>query len=869
MPATLPPQLHARLDDLAGRVRKLRTVRAMSRAALLIPAAAFVCVAADASFGLAAWARGLMFGGWLLLVAREVWNIRRARTATVDLEALASAVEAEFPRLAERLTTAVELAGRSDVSNGAPALIEEVIRDADTRARKLDLDSAFPAAATLGGFAVVLTMAVALAVPVAFSPRGGEYARRFFAPWSSLAPAAHYRVIVTSGDPAVKRGSQVSLVAYVEPTKADAPLPELATLVVIAHGREERLEMMAGDDNFWHVRRPAEGDFDYRVEAGAATSDTHHVIAVEPVALSSARVTVQPPAYAVAASGPGVAVEGLGELAALEHSTVNFDLHFRPTPTSAILEFLPEGNGDDKPKKERHDLKVAADGAATISVPATSSGTFTLVAVGDRGVRTDFPSQPLRVHRDEPPKFPRVGGLGDKPRDVRPGEKIIIEWAAIDDVAVAKLEFEWRVNDGPARRTPLDARGLGTPQAEGKYAFALKDRVKDGDALACRLIATDNRDVPAAKLGPQMTYFPGAEAWAEFKISAAAEPLAEQDILRRKREIETKLQEIQREVKAEARAADKATAESREKKFPTPDQQEAMKTLLAEAKESAAKLDDLARDVAVTPDLGRLAEALRRVADREMKDAESALSRAADPAAASDRTKQWQKAGESLAAAVKRMDELLEQNEKAAKERLDKRALEDLAQDQHDLAETAKAADPKEAADLAQKQKELEERLKKLRAGSDAAKLATDAAKASEAEKWAAEARRAAADMRAFNEATKRDDKNDLSARLADLKKKQDALAKKARDLAAKTDTPSRAADTPPLKSDDAAKATDALENGDLDEAAKQQEKVRQDLERLANALEAASADSRDARGTARQLARLQEDLRQRLAQET
>ena len=81
-----------------------------SDATFLLPMTALICVLADAYVGLPGWLRGGLSAGWVLLLIREVWAIRRARSAPVDLEAVASAVEEEFPRLAERLTTAVELA---------------------------------------------------------------------------------------------------------------------------------------------------------------------------------------------------------------------------------------------------------------------------------------------------------------------------------------------------------------------------------------------------------------------------------------------------------------------------------------------------------------------------------------------------------------------------------------------------------------------------------------------------------------------------------------------------------------------------------------------------------------------------------------
>src|SRR5689334_16232281 len=162
MPAAkLPKNLHARLDFLAARVRHVRRLRAVGRAAFVLPVAALVGILADAYLGLPESVRIGLLVAWVLLLLRELRNLVRAATAPVDLEAVASAVEEEFPRLAERLTTAVELAEHSDESNGSPALMEEVIADADSRARKLDLAAAFP---TGGAVASCVSAAVLLAL---------------------------------------------------------------------------------------------------------------------------------------------------------------------------------------------------------------------------------------------------------------------------------------------------------------------------------------------------------------------------------------------------------------------------------------------------------------------------------------------------------------------------------------------------------------------------------------------------------------------------------------------------------------------------------------------------------------------------------
>src|SRR5262249_57616411 len=233
MPAAkLPKKLHSRLDELAARVRRIRTVRALSRAAFVLPVAALVCVLAERYLGLRGWLRGGLFVGWVLLGLRELRNVWRARTAAVDLEAIASAVEEEFPRLAQRITTAVELADHADESNGAPALIDEVILDADSRARKLELAAAFPAGGVIASFLTAMALLGAMLAPALIAPRGGEHLRRFFLPWYTPRKTVLFKALVTTPHPAVKRGDPVTLSAYTEATRAEAQLPAAAPPVV-------------------------------------------------------------------------------------------------------------------------------------------------------------------------------------------------------------------------------------------------------------------------------------------------------------------------------------------------------------------------------------------------------------------------------------------------------------------------------------------------------------------------------------------------------------------------------------------------------------------------------------------------------------
>ena len=862
----LPKKLNGYLDDLAIRVRRIAVSSALARALFLLPAVALVLILADSYLSLPVWARTGLLGLWCLLVVREAMNILWALTVRIDPEAIARAIETEYPRMGERLTTAVELSRHADESNGSPELIREVLRDAQNRTERLDVERVFPKApATRGLWSAALAFLVIL-LPLAFVPASRSLAGRFFAPWHVPAVVVDYKIVVTTGDPAIKRGDAITLAGYLEPTRAGATLPASATLVIISNGREDRLEMTAEDSSIFKVTRPSAGeDFDYRIEAGLAVSETHHVWVVEPITLAKATITITPPAYAKPANDAGPAiVDGLGELTSLEHGRVTFGLRFSPTPKAVTLEFAPEGG--DKNSRKRQNVSLNENGETSIVWPARQSGVFQLVAEGERGVRSEFPAQPLHVLPDEQPKFPRVAGLHEKSREIRPTEVMRLDVTATDDIAISRLALEYKVNDGPVQTRPLNTATLNTTQADGKLALKISEIAKTGDMLEMRLVASDNRRVPELNLEPQTTRHP-AKDWAEFRVRDDAAPLAEQDINRRKTEIEGRLREIRDELKADSRATYSLRRSLGNKRTPSPDEMDRLAKTREELEKTAEKTRELADETAVTPELRKLSEAIRRLEEGDVRTAAQSLASARDTTNTAERNKKLTTADESLENALRQVEELLAENERLAKERLDKRKLQELADEQKELADKSKTADAKQAEELKKRQEEIQSRLRQLKDQSESIKKAIEAARAGESDKLAAEAEKLAKEIRDLNKAMEATDRGASAGRLEELRKKQEELTRKSREFGNQTDNASRAAQAAPLKTDDSAKT--ALDKGDLDEAAKQQEKAAQELDRLAADLENAAAKTRNPREAAGQLAQLQEALRQRLGKET
>ena len=139
------------------------------------------------------------------------------------------------------------------------------------------------------------------------------------------------------------------------------------------------------------------------------------------------------------------------------------------------------------------------------------------------------PEQILTVTPDRPPEFRRAAGFPESGA-VRPNDALSLDLNVADDIAVATVEVEFRVNDGPIQREPIAIAGIGSPEAAGHAEFKLTKKVKDGDKLMVRLRAADNRNVPDAKLGPNVVTFPVGDHWTELRVSADAPSVRQQDV---------------------------------------------------------------------------------------------------------------------------------------------------------------------------------------------------------------------------------------------------------------------------------------------------------------------------------------------------
>ncbi len=850
MSAAPPPAIEQRLSSLVPRVRALRVARGASLLTVVALGSAGTIALLDAASPLPAWVRGLFLSVWLTAVGVLAWRwVLVPWRAEISLAEVAGELEKELPELGERLRAAVT----DDPAGPSGAVRAAVAEDTARRTKSVDLARALRVKPVAWLVAGAVSVVLAVAATASLVPGSGERFRRVAVPWYRPGPAA-VRVIVTSGEPVVRRGGPVTLTAYAERTGAAPGAPADAVLIITddPHGSERRLPM-TGDGTAFHITvTGVAADFDYCIEIGAARSPWFRVTALDPVELADGtRVEIAAPEYA---KRPKRVLAGLTDIDDLQFSAVNFQLKFTQPAAVAHLDWRPEGAA----KSDVIALDLAPDRrGATGTFPLTTSGVLRLVLVREsngKKLRSDT-AVSVRVVRDEPPWFEEMSGVTSCPRRARPNARIPIAFVARDDMNVSGAELQYIIGADESKlvTVPIPLLGSGTTRASGRLDFDLAGKGGEGETVRFRLRLTDNRTLDDPKLAPQETFYP-PDGWSELKPSATAPSLDQQDIECQHLLLSTALQLAGQATGAASEEADALRTETAGNTALAVDQAVRLNKARDTIREASARLLAGARDAALTPELRPLADATRAVAERPLKVAEEAL-RAAETDDPTARKDAFTAASVNLGKAHAAIADLQSSNAKLTRDRFDRAKLSELAAHQSALAEA------KAGADLLARQRELLARLTAIVAESDPLRRAADAAKAEEVRRLAAELAELAAQFRELDTAARQTTADARAALVAVVVRDQDALGKRAATLFGKLDTAARLAGVAFPVPDDFRRVATLAAAGKTVEALTELEKCAQALERIATAFDKWHADRADPKVAAKQLALWQDDL--------
>jgi len=874
---SLSAGLYLKLLAVARRIRTLRLLQGVSLTLLAVTLPLVAMLVADyVRDGLSPSLRVTFFFVWVMLVAGVVWRtLVRPWRRQFDFAALAALVEEQHPELAERLTSTVELAGNTDLYHGSPELIALLLRQTEKQSANIRFTATVSSFHTCNIALVAFGVFMLSSLPAVFWPsKSRATLQRFFLSWSEQ----RYRLAAVEGDRIAAMGRPLSFTARanLEPGQKAETLPRTATLVLLhANGKEERLPMLAqrpGEFSYRLERVP--GSVTYRVEADKTRSPDYTITAIEPVefAAESPTIVTTPPAYAseqIAAQ----TTHGLSSVNVLQHGRARFDFAFTRPAVAARLEWT---TGDKETRQtEKIELPLSADRkSAHLERLMTGEAEYRLILEAEHDIRTETSSQTVGVWLDRPPGFKDFALARKDNRPVHPQDQVGFSFKAIDDIAVMKADIEIRVNDlknkSVFQQCPLT--GSGTTEANARHHLTLAGLAQPADRVYFRLRIVDNRSVPEANLTPQVAYYP-ADDWFSVIVASNVAPLVQKSIQDEHNEINKKIEQLKNDLTQERTQVQQLhAAQAQQRGDLTPDQMQNLQDVQKTNRTNEEKLTDLARQFEDTPELRPFTDALRDVARKEVRNSEQALQQAEKKP--SERGKELEKSNLQLAEAIRKLNDLQKKNQDIARDRQDQRKLEQLAEREKALADKLAELQDNDPVNKQELQKAQDEQsrvaaeLQQLLQQNESLRQALEAMRAEQARELSEKARELAAEQRQLaKENTEREQKERI-ARLAELAKKQDELNQKAQKLAEETKQPATIAQKAPLNTEEAKKALEALQKGEAQEALRKQHQAALEFDRLAADLDRAQRQAQDAKEAAKQLARWQEAIKEKLADE-
>ncbi|MDY3556540.1 hypothetical protein R5W24_005706 [Gemmata sp. JC717] len=851
MAATVPPALEQRLAALVPRVRALRVARGVSRCLFATVGSAVLALVLDALVGLPETARGLLVAVWVTALGVLVWQfVLKPWQAEIPLSEVAAELSQRLPELANRLQAVIAPANGTSEAVRA-ALREDTLR----RAKAVDFERAVPAHPTLLALCWALLALLAFLMLTGLLPNSAERLRRVALPWAR-PPAAPLRVVVTSGEPVVRRGAAVTLSAFAERTESrpGAVAHRATALFRDAPEAPERAVAMAADDaGAFHVTRACvPHDFEYRVLIGGAASEWFKVTALDPVDLApNTRIEVAPPGYVKA--HPRV-LSALTDFDTPDASRLTARLAFTQPAASALFEWHAHG----ATKMDPVPVALAPDRlSGASSLVLRTSGELKLVLlreVDGKKLRTVLTAN-VHVAPDQAPWFETLTGVGTRPRSVRPGGRVPIAVVACDDFCVsdARLEYTLELPDSRTHVLPIPLTGAGTSRATGRLDFDPSAVAPLGGTVRFRVRVTDNRASEDPKLMPQETLYP-ANGWSELTLSASAPPLEEQDARNQRDAFRAAAEAARGSVREAAEAVAVVRAESPATGALSVDQAVRVNVARERARLAAASLSALARDAALVPEFRPLAAGAGALVARELRGAEEALARA--EAEGSSRADGLTTASADLSAADAKLGTLLAQNDALARTRLDRARLGALADDQAALAGAKQSA-----SEFGGRQRELIARLKELVADSEPLRLALEGGRSEEARRFASDLAELAEATRGLDAASQRTIADARAALVARFAADQEEQTRRAERLLAATETAARLVGVGPPRANEFRKVTELAATGRTVEALTELEQQTQALERLAREFDAWAEACADPKKGAKLLALWQGDL--------
>jgi hypothetical protein len=768
-----------RLAAVRASIRRAQLLRGGLLLATVALGGLLVIMAADHFLApLPMAARWVLFGLWLAAVIAALWVGLRPLMRKIGLVQVARWIEGRHPEIEERMSTVLELSGGD--AGASAGLMEELARAAGEDVGKVDPRAELKLVGAGRRWAKpAAVLAIMLAMLFVLWPKEAvRLVVRAMAPFSTLGNAAAVKFTVEPGDIEMLEGDALQIEVRYEGQAKNLEL------VMEMPDRSEIVQPMLPAGEGWNYRMdPVREGFRYHARAGRGESDSFTVTVWPSPMMLEPRVRLGFPEY----SGLLLEEGSLGRgVEAVRGTMATLTGKLNTAVEEAWLEMDGKRALDGKVESEASGGRVSF----AWQLEKEGGGEAVVWLRHRLGREVEALRFPVRVLEDQAPLVRWLSPMAKELR-VRPDEVLGFRYEVTEDFGVASLQLETKTSGKEPVRSgqnlPEKVAGSVKPhrfRGEGEVAVGeLLERWRGAKELRLRIRAVDGR--PKDLDGPGV----GHSEWLLLRIDQGAESLARQEM---RAEHEGARETIEKAMQATREARERmdwhrGEMQNEELGKDAKKHFEEARDRLAKAKEDLEKLAERMQESVHANKADEVRKASEQVAAARQE-----LESAPLQDGRQRREEKLDNAREEAEAAMKNLEEARNQMDRDRQKIEELARLQELAQQQRELARqaenqaTATAENEPLAQDWQERQRQVEEQLRQQLREQPQARAEAMKDQAEEARKLAEEAKQLSDAQRALEEQAKQTPANAPMPEQA-VQQLREALAKEQAKIAEET----------------------------------------------------------------------------------
>ena len=474
--------LRQRVRVVTRQMWALHVGRGVAQTAVVAVALVAAVAAIDYLVELPLLARVTLFAVGLTAVAvlATQWVVRpalrwgRSRVAVV--------LEGLFPRLGQRLRTALEHGNRSSDeltrAGVAPALVAALEDETAEKAKPLPFQAALPVRPMLFATGVSL---LCIAVLVAAAERAPEW--RTALRRVALSSESYTALSATPSAGIVDEGADVDVLATISGRARPAVVLHVRE-VGDPDWREEAMDQV--DGGFTARVAKLRSTTEFFVSAGPESTSAQQIVVRRPLKIESAHIEVRSPAY----TGVALATHDIGSFSAIQGSTAQLQFDLDRQPTTAVLVI----KDPTKPGAAPHRKEMAIQGRQiSVELPLAADIEYAIDARDANDVGVVANRFRVRVTADQPPTV--WFEVPSENMEVHTLAEILMRARARDDFGISRVGIVFQVNNEEERTLVVhDVKEPFQRAALAEQMILLEQfLLTEKDCVAYYAFAEDNR----------------------------------------------------------------------------------------------------------------------------------------------------------------------------------------------------------------------------------------------------------------------------------------------------------------------------------------------------------------------------------------